>query len=484
MISNRSEEVQAITERRIMKTALFIVLFAFTFKQSAAQYTRAFIAGHSAGTAVSFLNPVTNYTENRFSGLAEGTLTDSNSGPHVKYYFLDIKLPPTFAMPRGDYHDDITSSGLDQNVCYIIKSFYPGSMGIGQLSDLNKETAAIQLAIWHFQDGLQLSTISDHIIRERAVEIADLAIENSHGHTVRQTVEFVMDEDPEYFSVKTTSDSGEPVAVDSIVLTYDDGVLSEYNISTTLPTGLSQRIQVVYGNTGFIDAFSRKFVFPKASIFRSDSSQNPRLLLASPGFGARSFVYDWGTLPVELISFTAESSQGSVKLKWLTGLEVNNSHFEIQRRSQAGGWFTAGRVSGKGNTATVTEYNFEDRNVPAGRYSYRLLQYDFNGNFAEYGLQSEVIVESPVNYSLEQNYPNPFNPSTDIEFSIKEEANVSLRVYDIGGRMVAEILNGYRQAGYYSMSFNAAASGLTSGTYFYRLEAGDFSRTLRMTLIK
>jgi hypothetical protein len=94
------------------------------------------------------------------------------------------------------------------------------------------------------------------------------------------------------------------------------------------------------------------------------------------------------------------------------------------------------------------------------------------------------MVESPVNYSLEQNYPNPFNPGTNIEFSIKEEVNVSLRVYDIGGKIVAEIYNGYKPAGYYSISFNAAAAGLTSGTYFYRLEAGGFSRTLRMTLIK
>ena len=467
-----------------MKTALLIVLFAITARQSLSQHTRAYLTGYSAGTAISFLNPITNTPENRFSGLAQASLTDTNSGPAVKFYFLDIKHPIAFMLPRSDYYDDITSPGLDERVCYIVKSFFPGFPGFGQLSDLNKESAAIQSAIWHFQDGLQLNTISDPVIRERAVEIADLAIANSHGHTVRQTVEFVMDEDPEYFSVKTTGDNGEPVAIDSIVLTYDDGILSEYNISTSLPSGLSQRIQVIYGNTGFIDVFCKKFVFPKASIFRSDSSQNPRLLLASPGFGARSFVYDWGTLPVELISFTAESSQGTVKLKWSSGFEVNNSHFEIQRRSQAGGWVTAGRVSGKGNTATVTVYEFEDRNVQAGRYLYRLLQYDLNGNFAEYELQGAVIVESPENYFLEQNYPNPFNPSTNIEFSLKEEVNVSLRVYDIGGRMVAELLNGNRQAGYYSISFNAAAAGLTSGIYFYRLEAGDFSRTLRMTLIK
>ncbi|MBX7043941.1 MAG: T9SS type A sorting domain-containing protein [Ignavibacteria bacterium] len=467
-----------------MKTALLIVLFAITFEQSAAQYTRAYISGYSAGTAVSFLNPVTGTPDHRFAGLAEASLFDSVTGPHVSFYFLDIRLPYVFSMPRNDYHDDITSPGLDERVCYIVRCFYPDSAGAGQLTDINKEAAAVQFAIWHFQDGLQLNTISDPVIGERAEQIAELATANSHGYNVRQTVEFVMDEDPEFFSIRTTGDHGEPVAVDSIVLTYEDGILSEYNISTSLPTGLSQRIQVVYGNSGFIDAFSRKFVFPKASIFRSDSSQNPRLLLARPGTGARSFIFDWGTLPVELTSFTAEIIRGTVKLRWSTGSEVNNSHFDIQRRSLGSEWITAGRVSGMGNTSELTEYEYDDRNVPAGTYSYRLMQYDLNGNHTVYDLTEEVSVGAPSEYSLSQNYPNPFNPVTNINFSVKSEGIVSLNVYDTGGKKVAEILNGYRQAGNYRISFDAVRAGLASGVYFYRLEAGNFSRTLRMTLIK
>ena len=88
----------------------------------------------------------------------------------------------------------------------------------------------------------------------------------------------------------------------------------------------------------------------------------------------------------------------------------------------------------------------------------------------------------PTTYSLSQNYPNPFNPTTKIEYSIPKQGFVSLKIYDLIGREVANLVNGEMEAGYYLIDFNG--SHLASGVYFYRLEASSFVETKRMVLIK
>jgi parallel beta-helix repeat protein len=85
-------------------------------------------------------------------------------------------------------------------------------------------------------------------------------------------------------------------------------------------------------------------------------------------------------------------------------------------------------------------------------------------------------------FSLSQNYPNPFNAQTTIRFIIPEPQNVHLTVYDLLGRRVEMILDEHRQAGVHSVTFDA--SDLSSGVYFYRLEAGDRVETKRMLLLK
>lgn len=88
----------------------------------------------------------------------------------------------------------------------------------------------------------------------------------------------------------------------------------------------------------------------------------------------------------------------------------------------------------------------------------------------------------PKAYDLAQNYPNPFNPSTTIEFSIPSDATVSLKIYDVLGKEVAVLANDYRSAGTYIVNWNA--SNLSSGVYFYKLNAGNFTQTKKMFLAK
>ncbi|RKY91854.1 MAG: hypothetical protein DRQ01_07045 [Ignavibacteriae bacterium] len=88
----------------------------------------------------------------------------------------------------------------------------------------------------------------------------------------------------------------------------------------------------------------------------------------------------------------------------------------------------------------------------------------------------------PNTFELHQNYPNPFNPSTTISYSVPEIEFVTLKVYDVLGKEVATLINEEKQAGSYEVEFGA--QNLSSGIYFYKLQAGSFVETRKMILLK
>jgi len=89
----------------------------------------------------------------------------------------------------------------------------------------------------------------------------------------------------------------------------------------------------------------------------------------------------------------------------------------------------------------------------------------------------------PVNFSLSQNFPNPFNPSTMINYSVPKTSLVTIKVYDVLGKEKATLVNEEKSAGNYSVSFSAN-SGLASGIYFCRMQAGSFVDTKKLLLLK
>ncbi len=112
-----------------------------------------------------------------------------------------------------------------------------------------------------------------------------------------------------------------------------------------------------------------------------------------------------------------------------------------------------------------------------------------NGNLTTYDTAKIKIITGiviigglPTEYTLSQNYPNPFNPSTSIDFSIPKESQVVLKIYNLLGQEVATLVNKDMRAGNYTYQFNA--NNLSSGIYIYRLQAGDYSFTKKMTLLK
>jgi len=193
-------------------------------------------------------------------------------------------------------------------------------------------------------------------------------------------------------------------------------------------------------------------------------------------------------VPVELTSFTYNLQGNDVVLNWTTATEINNQGFEIERSSSTQDWTKIGYVPGFGTTTEPKNYSFIDANVVADRYSYRLKQIDFDGTFA-YSDEVVVLVEdlTPSEYTLFQNYPNPFNPSTTVQFQVPKVSDVSIIIYDMLGQEVKALFTENVQAGNYSVEWNGvnnAGLKMSSGSYIYRMTAGDFVESKEMILLK
>jgi hypothetical protein len=109
---------------------------------------------------------------------------------------------------------------------------------------------------------------------------------------------------------------------------------------------------------------------------------------------------------------------------------------------------------------------------------------DYNGNMLISKLKQAKL---PTTFALGQNYPNPFNPETVIEFALPTAGEVSLRIYNAAGQLVRTLVSGSTPAGYHQIRWDgcdANGSGVSSGVYFYKIDAKDFSETRKMLLVK
>ena len=189
-----------------------------------------------------------------------------------------------------------------------------------------------------------------------------------------------------------------------------------------------------------------------------------------------------GTLPVELVSFTANVSGDVVVLNWTTATEVNNYGFDVQRAvSGTDVWTTLGFVNGHGNSNSPKDYSFVDVTKSGGAVSYRLKQIDIDGSF-KYSNEVELSVTLAKEFVLEQNYPNPFNPTTVISYSIPTASHVSVKVYDVLGNLISTLVNKKQVASSYQVNFDA--NNLSNGVYFYKIQAGNYTAIKKMLLIK
>ncbi|MBZ0198937.1 MAG: T9SS type A sorting domain-containing protein [Ignavibacteriaceae bacterium] len=204
-------------------------------------------------------------------------------------------------------------------------------------------------------------------------------------------------------------------------------------------------------------------------------------------------------LPVELVSFTAQTLGSAVILNWSTATEINNNGFQVQRQigkiksEEETVWENIGFVTGSGNSNSTKQYSFTDNLAltVSSTLSYRLKQIDNNGDYKYSNVIEATAQIIPDEFALYQNYPNPFNPSTRIKYTIPNEVKsqwsmVSLKVYDVLGNEVATLVNEQKSPGNYEVDFNSTSIGrqISSGIYFYKIQAGKFTAVNKMILTK
>ena len=191
-------------------------------------------------------------------------------------------------------------------------------------------------------------------------------------------------------------------------------------------------------------------------------------------------------LPVGLSSFTATINENTVELKWETATELNNYGFNIERKTGTGDWTKVGFVAGSGNSNSPKSYSFTDQPTGGNTFSYRIKQMDNDGTFKYYDAIT-VNLNTKTQAELIGNYPNPFNPTTNIKFYIPATENVTIKIYDILGRVVTTLLNKQADAGYHIVYWNgrdAYGKQAASGMYIYRLQANGFVQTKKMLMLK
>ncbi|NQV42887.1 MAG: PD40 domain-containing protein [Candidatus Marinimicrobia bacterium] len=136
---------------------------------------------------------------------------------------------------------------------------------------------------------------------------------------------------------------------------------------------------------------------------------------------------------------------------------------------------------------------YDDELTVDGEYWYRVSAVDIHGNESEASSALNVLVVSietallPTEYVLHQNYPNPFNPTTTIHYGLPEESHVSLVIYDVRGIQIQALKSGHQSAGWYDVVWNgetADGKTISTGIYFARLVAGDYSQVVKMLFLK
>lgn len=464
---------------RITSVFFFLVIFLTasynsSYSQCDGGLSSVQVLSYANGQTVGFTDPL---TSGPYSGYA-GTVNSTMDGNPMPVYCVDLHRNVNL----GDNSYTDTCAYVVSRIQYLLNNYFPYKTSYpDKLADNNQEAASVQMAIWNYTDNVNANTITDATIKTRTLAI--IADADANGNATLPVITFTIEAsmDPDYFYVKTVDQNGVGISVSNIALTISAGSLSLSNVSTNA-SGISPDVEVIGTNSGIITA-TANMLFAQGRILHSTTLNKQSLTIAYPVYGMMQTTSDWGALPVELSAFNASVNGRSVELNWTTASEINNSGFNIERKLiGVSEWNTIGSVTGNGTSNNAHSYSFTDRNVVNGKYSYRLKQIDFNGNYEYHNLNSEVELGAPSKFSLYQNYPNPFNPTTKINYDLVNDGNVSLKIYNMSGKEIATLVNGFNTSGYHSVTFDA--SGISSGIYYYKLEANGISKVMKMALIK
>jgi hypothetical protein len=199
------------------------------------------------------------------------------------------------------------------------------------------------------------------------------------------------------------------------------------------------------------------------------------------------------SLPVQIAQFTAAASkEAGITLFWQTQSELDCAGFHILRSETADGNYlrvTTEMISGQGNSSSLHEYEFNDRNVADGvTYWYKIEEITTKGESCLFGPISVIGMNPiPTEFTLSENYPNPFNPETRFDYQLPENTQVQITVYDILGKRVKVLFDDDQEAGYYHISWdgtNHSGISVASGVYMVRISTQKNHMVRKVSLMR
>lgn len=280
-------------------------------------------------------------------------------------------------------------------------------------------------------------------------------------------------------------DGASAIAIDNSGNVYVTGISTGLNSSfdyTSIkysPSGTEEWVSYFNGAANDEDWSCDIALDGSGNVYVTGYSLNP-----ATAFDYATVKYEQIPVPVEFSSFSINVTGNDVTLNWVTATETNNRGFDIERAEKTGNdplWVKVGYAAGNGTTTEPMAYTFTNRHVLPGSYAYRLKQIDLDGSF-NYSGQVDAEVAVQLQFALSCNYPNPFNPSTQIEYTIPEDAYVTLKVFNTLGQEAVCLVDGLVKAGSHQVTFNA--SGMSSGVYFYKIESGSKILVKKMMVLK
>ncbi len=206
---------------------------------------------------------------------------------------------------------------------------------------------------------------------------------------------------------------------------------------------------------------------------------------------------------VELSSFTATGGDGYIGVEWETASEIDNAGFNIHRglgKEGPSAQLNEGLIPAQGDELQGASYSLIDEDVTPGlTYYYWLEDVDLHGRSTMHGpvtatptsVEEREETPIPTVFSLAQNYPNPFNAFTLIRYALpavsSQQSAVGLKIYNIAGQEIRTLVEEEQAPGYYSVSWDGRdglGKEVSSGIYFYRLQAGSYTEIKKMILLK
>lgn len=192
--------------------------------------------------------------------------------------------------------------------------------------------------------------------------------------------------------------------------------------------------------------------------------------------------------PIQLTSFEAQLKGRFVVLSWNTASEMNSYMVEIERQVAGGAWKRIGSMPAHGTTREPHDYRYTDDvteviNAAGPRQiSYRVKFIDLDGRFSYSDPREVDLAEIGKGITLSQNNPNPFSIATTVTYSIPDQMDVFLGLFDANGMLIEVLQKGPRQAGQYTSTISGAR--LNSGLYYCRMVAGSTVLTRVLTVVK